>query len=62
MSNWNMDGWRELDWQAVEANARDLDSGVGGGGGGFPLAELAVLAGRAEAAAKRLRELASAYV
>lgn len=69
MRNWNLDGWKEIDWQAVEVYSRaltktasDLDNGVGGGGGGFTPHELLDLADRADAIAKRLRELAKNYI
>ena len=67
--NWNRDGWTTLDWDTVEIYSRslsktasDLDNAIGGGGGGFTPHELLDLADRADAAAKRLRELAKTYI
>jgi hypothetical protein len=68
-TNWKTDGWTTLDWQAVEDDSRsllvaanDLDDGVGGGGGGFTPDDLREIAGRADAIAKRLRDIANNYV
>jgi hypothetical protein len=67
--NWNLDGWTSLDWDTLELYSRsltktasDLDNCIGGGGGGFTPHELLDLADRADAAAKRLRELAKNYI
>lgn len=67
--DWNRDGWTTLDWDAVELYHRslaktvtELGDRIGGGGGGFTPHELLDLADRADAAAKRLRELAKTYI
>jgi len=67
--DWTRDGWTTLDWDAVEIyhrslskTANELGERIGGGGGGFTPHELLDLADRADAAAKRLRELAKNYI
>lgn len=67
--DWNRDGWTTLDWETVEIyhrslskTATELGDRIGGGGGGFSPHELLDLADRADAAAKRLRELAKNYI
>jgi hypothetical protein len=67
--NWARDGWRKIDWDTVEVYSRaltkaasDLETSIGGGDGVLTPHELLDLADRADAIAKRLRELAKSYI
>ena len=69
MRNWKMDGWAEKDWDSITEDsrglmdiAREIDNGVGGGGGGFEPGELAEFADQLQMMADRLKRISGAYL
>jgi len=67
--DWNKDGWQFLDWRTVGVYSRaltkvasDLEDEIKGGAEKLTPHDLLDIADRADAIAKRLRELAKNYI